>query len=376
MCEERPYPVAPVGHEPLRDLVADVFVAAGTSREHAEEMADHLVEADLRGVASHGVTRTAVYVSRLRRGLDRARPSITEVTATPVSALIDGDNGPGIVVAGAAMRTAIAKATAVGVGVVGVRGSNHCGMLAAYTRAAAERGLIGFAATHAPPNMAPWGGRQPFFGTNPLSCAVPTPPGRPEVVLDMATSHVARGKIMLADKAGTAIPTGWALDADGVPTQDTAAALAGSMLPLGGAKGSGLAMLVEILCGPLTGAAPGPRMAQLDGGAVQDAGHFFLALRPDLFGPADAFADRMADLADEMAAVAPAPGHDRVRLPGEPEIESTERRREHGIPLAAAVRRELAGVAAELGITRERTAFLGCATPVPDAAATVGGSTA
>ncbi|MBB4933354.1 LDH2 family malate/lactate/ureidoglycolate dehydrogenase [Lipingzhangella halophila] len=354
-----------VGHEPLHELVREIFAAAGLASEDAETVAEHLVQADLRGVSSHGVVRTGIYVSRIRRGLVEPRPRIAELTATPVSALLDGGNGPGIVVASAAMRTATTKATQSGIGAVSVRGSNHCGMLAYYTAMASARGLIGFATTSAPPTMAPWGGTQPFFGTNPLSYAVPTPADQPDVVFDMATSNVARGKIVLAHKAGEPIPLGWALSSDGEPTGDPATALAGSMLPLGEHKGSGLAMLVDILSGVLSGANYGPHIPQLyevDSREEQNVGHFFLALRPDLFLPLAEFNERAATMADELRALPTAQEHARVLLPGEPEAEREADHRQHGIPLTPAVRQELAQVAADLGAASGRTDFLG----VPD----------
>ncbi len=356
---------ARVGHEPLRALVAEIFAAAGHPAADAATVADHLVQADLRGVSSHGVVRTGIYVSRVRRGLVEPRPRIAELQATPVSALLDGGNGSGVVVATEAMRTALTKAAQSGIGAVSVRGSNHCGMLAYYTAMAAEQGLIGFATTSAPPTMAPWGAKQPFFGTNPLSYAVPTPTGRPDIVFDMATSNVARGKIVLAGKAGEPIPVGWALTPDGEPTQDAATALEGSMLPLGEHKGSGLAMLVDILSGLLTGANYGPHIPQLydlDSTEQQNVGHFFLVMRPDLFLPLEEFSSRAATMSEELRALPVAREHTRVLLPGEPEEERAAEHREHGIPLSLAVRHELTHVAADLGIGYDRAEFLG----VPD----------
>lgn len=355
-----------VSQEPLRELVGEIFLATGLAGDDAATVAEHLVQADLRGVSSHGVSRTAIYVSRIQQGLVEPRPRMNELNATPVSALLDGGNGPGIVVASEATRTAIAKATESGIGAVSVRNSNHCGMLAHYTATAAAQGLIGVATTSAPPTMAPWGGTQPFFGTNPLSYAVPTPAGRPDIVFDMATSNVARGKIILAQQAGGSIPLGWALDPDGEPTEDSAAALAGSMLPVGGPKGSGLAMLVDILSGLLSGANYGPHMPQLYGNPdlPQNTGHFFLAMLPDLFTPQEEFTARVESMAEELGALPAAQGHTRVCLPGEPESECAVAYREHGIPLSLPVRWELARLATTLGIDGGQPDFLSI--PGPD----------
>ncbi|GAA3730486.1 Ldh family oxidoreductase [Spinactinospora alkalitolerans] len=354
--------VEPAG---LEELVRRIFVAAGLSEQDARAVAGHLVLADLRGVDSHGVSRTAIYVTRLRQGLVNPRPRHRTLTETPVSALLDADNGSGIVAAEQAMRAAVGKAAETGIGMASVRNSNHCGMLAHYTGMAAREGLIGFATTSAPPAMAPWGAKEAFFGTNPLSYAVPTPAGRPDIVFDMATSHVAKGKIILAGKNGERIPLGWALDSEGRPTHDPASALRGTMLPLGGAKGSGLALLVDVLSSLLSGAHHGPHIPPLydNPDRAQGIGHFFLALRPGVFVPPEEFTARVAGLADELKALPAAEGHDRVYLPGEPEAEREALRREHGIPLSAEVRAELREVASGLGVARSSVDALDGARP-------------
>ncbi|GAB3466332.1 Ldh family oxidoreductase [Streptomonospora sediminis] len=350
------------GVEPggLRELVAAIFTAADLSESDAAAIADHLVEADLRGVDSHGVSRTAIYVHRLRLGLVATRPESRILTETPASALLDAGNGPGIVAADRAMRTASAKAAETGVGMVSVRNSNHCGMLAHYTGQAAREGLVALATTSAPAAMAPWGAKAPYFGTNPISYAVPTPGGRPDIVFDMATSHVAKGKIILAGKNGQQIPLGWAQDAQGRPTTDPATALEGTVLPLGGAKGSGLALLVEVLSALLSGANHGPHIPPLydNDETPQGLGHFFLAMSPKVFLPEAEFTDRVGRLAAEMAALPAAEGFERVYLPGEPESERAAHRRANGIPLSAQVRAELRATAGELGVDSALTAVL------------------
>lgn len=351
---------ARVAVDPLKNVVTRIFTAAGLTTDGAAATADHLVQAELRGVSSHGVSRTAVYVERVRSGLVDPRPTMRTEAETPVSARLDGGNGPGIVVASAAMETAIDKATTSGIGAVAVRRSNHCGMLAYYTSAAASRGLIGVATTSAPPTMAPWGAATPFFGTNPLSYAVPVAGDRPNIVFDMATSTVARGKIILAQKKGEPIPVGWALDAAGAPTEDAAAGVQGTMLPLGGAKGSGLALLVDILSGVLSGANYGPHIPPLydNPHTEQDVGHFFLAMNPDLFTEPGEFATRMAGVAEEVAALGPAKDHSRVYLPGEPEAIRAAENQERGLVLAPEVRAEIAATAQALGVTTPDIASL------------------
>lgn len=333
-----------VGHDRLREVVDSIFSALGVPE--SEEIAQHLVLANLRGVDSHGVSRVGIYAKRLELGLVSKETRLQIVRETPVSGLLDGGNGPGIVVASRAMDLAIEKARESGIGEVSVRRSNHCGMLAAYTQRAAERGLISLATTSAPANMAPWGGSERFFGTNPLSYGVPA--GREiDIVFDMASSNVSRGKIILAAKNGQKIPLGWAIDCDGRETVDAEEALGGLVLPLGGAKGSGLAFLVEVLSSILSGANFGPHIPSLydDFDTDQDVGHFFLAMRPDLFTSLEEFTSRMDRLIREVRYIGVAEGHERVYLPGEIELEKERERREKGIPLSTEVLEELRSVA-------------------------------
>lgn len=336
----------------LEKVVHDLFSASGLPEDESEEIARHLVLANLRGVDSHGVGRVAVYIERLELGLVSPVTMVETLRETPVSALLDGGNGSGLVVAARAMRTATEKAEESGIGMVCVRGSNHCGMLAHYTGQAAERGLIGLASTSAPATMAPWGSRQPFFGTNPLSYAIPMPADEDDIVFDMATSQVARGKIILAAKEGRQIPLGWALNQEGKSTESAEEALEGTMLPLGGPKGSGLALLAEILSSALSSAFYGPHIPALydNPDREQGLGHFFLAFRPDLFVEPHEFAQRVSGMSRELRALPLAAGHEQVYLPGEPEAETARERREKGVPLSPAVLDELADLAGRLGV--------------------------
>lgn len=341
----------------LEDLVYEIFVASGVMQDEAVEIANHLVLANLRGVDSHGVSRVGVYVERLELGLVSPVTRMQTVRETPVSALVDGGNGSGLVIAARAMRVAITKAEETGVGMVSARGSNHCGMLARYTSMAAESGLIGLATTSAPATMAPWGARERFFGTNPLSYAIPTPIGEDDIVFDMATSQVARGKIILAAKDNVKIPLGWAIDPEGKPTEVAQAALEGMVLPLGGAKGSGIALLVEILSSVLATTSYGPHIPQLYDNSTreQNIGHFFLAFRPDLFAERKEFEEKVSGMARELRALSPAEGHERVYLPGELEVETERRRRNEGIPLSSEVLEELARLSKSCGVASELT---------------------
>ena len=231
-------------------------------REHAETVARSLLAANLRGVDTHGMTRLPIYVERLRAGLINGRVSGTVVAEGPTTAVFDGENGLGQVVGTKGMQLAIAKAESAGVGFVTVRNSNHYGTAAYYAMMALAHDMIGVSITNSPPLMAPWGGRKGFLGTNPLSIAVPAGEERP-FVFDMATSVVARGAVILAAKRGDAIPPTWAMNKDGEPTTDAKAALEGAVLPLGGHKGFGLAMAIDILAGVLAGGPFGPPTAGL-----------------------------------------------------------------------------------------------------------------
>jgi ureidoglycolate dehydrogenase (NAD+) len=329
-----------VRDDQLREVVSGIFSALEVPE--SEEIADHLVLANLRGVDSHGVSRVGIYAERLELGLVSKVTRMEILRETPVSALVDGGNGSGIVVASRAMDLAVEKAQDSGIGVVCVRRSNHCGMLAAYTQRATQRGLISLVTTSAPANMAPWGGTERFFGTNPLSYGVP---GGEEidVIFDMATSNVSRGKIILAAKNGQKIPLGWAIDRDGRETTDSEAALDGLVLPLGGAKGSGLAFFVEVLSSILPGANFGPHIPPLydDFDREQGVGHFFLALRPDLFVSLEEFTGGIDRMIRELREVGVAEGHEKIYLPGEIELEKEKERCKEGIPLSQEVLREL-----------------------------------
>ncbi|WP_198470278.1 Ldh family oxidoreductase [Acetomicrobium sp. S15 = DSM 107314] len=328
-----------------------VFVKIGVDADKAHLVSDSMVKADLRGVSSHGVTRTRIYVDRIRRGLvdPKAEPEIIRERAA--TALVDAKNGIGQVVSQCAMGIAVKKAREAGVGFVGVAHSNHFGMAAYYTLQAVGEGMIGVAMTNAPATMAPWGARLPYMGTNPLSVAVPADKRLP-IVLDMATSVVARGKIILAAQKGEKIPEGWAIDKEGRVTTDPKAALEGAVLPFGGAKGSAIAILIDVLSGILTGASFGPHLGDLyrNFQDKQDIGHAFYAIDPASFGDAEVFKARIDQMIDEIKALPPAHGFDEVFIPGEIEFRNEEKRRAEGIPLAEETEKDLIDLARELGV--------------------------
>lgn len=280
----------------------DCFRACQTSDAHAREMADLLVEADYRGHFSHGMNRLAMYVNDLRSGATdgTVRPVVLQQTAG--TAWVDGCNGLGAVIGNFCMDLAIEKARQCGVGVVVAKGSNHYGIAGWYAMRAQRQGLIGMSMTNTSPLMAPTRSQRAALGTNPISYAAPATDGD-SLVLDMATTAVALGKIEIQRRKGEPLPMGWAQDEGGAVTQDAAVAYeAGRLLPLGGAeetsgyKGYGLAAMVDSLCGVLAGAAfaTNVRNWSLEGdGAPPNLGQFFLALNPDCF--ALGFAQRQSE---------------------------------------------------------------------------------
>ncbi len=320
----------------LHALAGAILRAHDVPECDANRVAECLVKADLRGVASHGVSRIPIYTERLRRGLLNPNPSLAIARGSTVSAQIDGDNGLGFVVGTRAMDEAIGLAKEHGVGLVFAKNSTHFGMAASYLLQALEAGMAAFVYTNASPAMPIWGGRNPFLGTSPYAFAAPGG-ARGPVLLDMALSVVARGKIRRAAQKGEPIPLGWALDPDGKPTTDAQKGYDGIVLPLGGAKGSGLSLMMEIVAGVMSGATLGGEVKNqyVDFETPQNVGHCFMALRPDLCVSADDYRARMDALVERSKMNPRAEGFDEILMPGEPESRNEARRLRDGIPLEA-----------------------------------------
>lgn len=334
--------VVRVDKKDLEQYVYSVFQAAGLDGEQSAIVARHLVLANLRGVDSHGVGRVEGYTKRLDCGAVSKKSQMYVVKETASSMLLDGGNELGIIIATRGIEFAVRKAKDTGLAVVGIKNSNHCGMLGDYTQYAAHHDCIAFATTNAPSNMAPWGGRVKYFGTNPLSYGIPAGIEQ-DIIFDMATSVVARGKITLAQKNNQAIPIGWAISKEGSPTTDPREALDGLVLPVGGPKGYGLAFLVEILSGLFTGAAFGPYIGSLyrDLDRPQNVGQFFMVMRADLFEPLLEFKTRIDQMIKEIREIPLAKGFEKIYLPGEIELETMADREANGIPLTVEVLNEL-----------------------------------
>lgn len=336
------------------DAFAKALLAAhGVPANDAAIVAGCLVRADLRGVDTHGLVRLPGYLDRVRRGLVDPRPTLSPERVTPVAAALDGHNGFGFVVATRAMAEAVAMAREYGIGIVSVRRSTHFGMAACYVLQALEAGMVSLVFTNASRAMPPWGGREPLLGTSPLAAGAPGGALAP-FVLDMSPAVAARGKIRLAEKRGEKIPLGYALDAAGRATTDPTAALQGVVLPIGGPKGSGLSMLMDIFGGVLSGAAyagdVGDQYKAYD--RPQDVGHFFLAMKPDLFVSMAQYRARMDTLVERIRACPKAEGFDEILLPGEPEAREEQKRRRSGIPYGEGELDALYEEAARAGVAK------------------------
>lgn len=338
----------------LRRYVQRVFMSADLPETDAGIVADTLVAASLRGVDSHGVMRVPLYMRRLRAGIVNPRPELRVVREFGAMRVLDADDGMGQVASVRAIDCAIEVARTTGISYVGVRRSTHFGMAAYYPMRALPHGMIGIAWTNGPPVMVPYGGRQPLLCNNPLACAIPAGAEDP-IVVDMAMSVAAGGKIRLAALTGGAIPAHWALAPDGAPTTDPKLAAKGPLLPLGAEssyKGYALALIADILSGVLTGAAFGAGVGFLwdDLSGAQNTGHMFMAINVEGLMPLPEFTARVDAAIRELRSCPPAAGHDRVRIPGEPEFETERSRRQTGIPMTDEILEGLASFSRDAGL--------------------------
>ena len=303
----------------LREFGGSVLTAVGVPIPDAALVAESLVQADLWGHGSHGLLRLPWYVARLRSGAMRAVTEPAVLTDTGPLVLLDGRDGVGQVLTDRARVLATERARQHGVGVVGVRNSNHFGTAMWFTRRAAREGVVAVLTTNASPAMAPWGGREKRLGTNPWSIAAPGPDGR-VLALDIANTAVARGKIYLARSRGESIPETWALTADGAPTTDPAEGVLGVVLPMAGHKGYAIAFMMDVLSGALTGSAVGTGVhGPYEPEARSGCGHLFLALDPGVVGDRAGYEARVRQLVEEVTSVPLARGFDEVFTPGEVE---------------------------------------------------------
>ena len=334
----------------LKSFVADLFVRCGMATKDADVVADSLVVADLSGVHSHGVLRVPEYVKKMTtNGVNpTGRPRMTREFGGCM--VVDGNNSMGQIGARFAMRQAIKRAELHGIAAAAVRGSNHCGAMGYYAEMALESGMIGIATTNALPTMAPVGGVDRIIGINPLAFAIPSG-DEPPIVFDAAFSGSAHGKIRVYQQKGLEIPAGWAIDSEGKPTTDPAAALEGLLLPSGGYKGAAMAMIMGIISSMLSGAAYGTELGDMERGPTAGLdGHFFAAIKIEAFEDPARFKSRVDGAIRQVHASRLAPGADRVYTPGEKEFLNRQSYRRDGIPLNATTLADLDAVADELGV--------------------------
>lgn len=320
-----------VSPERLLEFVSAVYCSAGVPPADAFVAADAMVQADLWGHQSHGTLRLGWYYARLRSGAMKPLTAPQTVLDAGAVAVLDGHDGVGPVVAKHATEQAIARARQHGIGAVSVRYSNHFGTCMYFSRMGAEQGCITMLMTNGGPNMAPWGGRRKLLGTNPWSVGAPAGRHAP-MIMDVANSGVARGKIFLAQQRREAIPGNWAIDVDGHPTTDPRAALEGFILPMAAHKGYAIGVMIDVLSGVLSGSAflddvHGP----YDPVNRSGAGHFFLALNIEAFQPLAQFNARMEEYIARLKAAPPAAGHEEVFYPGEIEARNAARHRVEGL---------------------------------------------
>ncbi len=347
----------------LRVFTESVFKAMGCPDEHAVLAADVLIKSDLRGIDSHGVARLSGYVRLWEKHRINAKPDIKIVHETPTTATVDGDAGLGLVIAPFAMKIAIEKAKTYGSGWVAVKNSNHFGIAAYHTLMAVEQDMIGFAMTNASPLVAPTFSTERMLGTNPMCYAFPG--GKyPPVIVDMATSTAANGKLEIAQRENKEVPDGWIQDQEGKNIRDAnGLKLGGSLLPLGSDrehgshKGFGLSATVDILSAVLSGANYGPWVppfvAFLDPAANpvgKGIGHFLGAMRVDGFRPVDEFKTHLDNWINTFKAAKTVKPEQKVVIPGEPETASEKERKTSGIPLIKQVADDLNQLAAHLKI--------------------------
>jgi len=323
------------------DLAARALQAAGASEAMARETARALVAAEAQGLASHGLSRVPQYAGHLRHGRVNGQAVPRVVNAKAAACLIDADEGLAFPACALAVREAIQRAGDAGAAIACVTRSHHFGAAAYHLDAIATAGMVGLAFGNSPAAMPAWGGRRALFGTNPIAALFPRRAG-PPLVIDLSLSEVARGKLMIAAKEGRAIPLGWALDKDGQPTTDAKAGLDGMMLPAGGVKGAMLALIVELLCCALTGAAFGFEADSffVDAGNRPRLGQAFLAVDPGALAGSDVFFERVETLIAAMQQ------DDAVRLPGARRQTLATRAQEQGLEVPAALLAQLEQLAA------------------------------
>jgi L-2-hydroxycarboxylate dehydrogenase (NAD+) len=335
--------------EDEKKLIFGLLQQLGASKDESNTTAEVLAEGDLRGMGSHGILRLPYILRSIKRGTIVPRAEVKIVRETPATALLDGGHGFGQWVGRKAMELAIKKAKGQGIATVGASNTNHFGIAGYYAELAVKEELVGVVTTTTDPLVHPWGGVEPVLGTNALAIGIPT---EPPVLLDMAMSMAARGKLVNAMKQGKAIPEGWAIDGKGRPTANPAEGLKGALSPFGGVKGYGLAFILELLAGPLVGAEAGKRVH----GTLEPVerfstkGDLMIAIDPGVFTSLEEFRHRAGDFISEVKNSKKVAGVVEILVPGEPEFRTREKRLREGIPIPDKVWNDVRQTAEKCGL--------------------------
>ncbi len=341
-----------VTHPALQRFIASAFLSQGLPAADAQQVAELMADGDLQGSDGHGVIRLPQYIKRIRAGGINKHPNIRIVQERAAMAVVDGDNGMGHLVVSRAVDIAIEKARSTGVAWVNTRYSNHAGPASLYARKPLQHDMLGlyFAVGNAN-HLPPWGGMDMLLSTNPIAAAVPTAE-EPPVVLDMATTVAAYGKVKAKAKRGEAMPAGWMIDRQGQPLLDPQRAAEGFLLPIGEHKGYGLALIVGLLAGTLGGAALGREVIDFnaDHTSVTNTGQAILVIDLAAFGDPALFKHTVDKLVRDIRGSEKLPGVERIWLPGEQSFEKRQRYGSNGIPVVSVLVDELNALAADLGI--------------------------
>jgi len=343
-----------VSSQKLEEFTARAFQAVGISATGAKSIAELMVRADLQGSEGHGVFRLPQYIRRIKGGAVNVKPRIRVVREAAGMALVDGDNGMGHLVMRFATEKAIEKAKSAGVAWVGVKWSNHAGPASLYAGMPLEHDMAGlYLAVGNANHLPPWGGLDMLLSTNPIAVAVPAGE-EPPIVLDMATTVAAYGKVKTKAQRGETMPEGWMMDRQGRPLTDPQRANEGFLLPIGGYKGYGLALIFGLLAGTLNGAAMGRDVVDFnaDDTTPTNTGHVIAAINVDAFQPVAEFKKSVDGLIRDIRASQRLPGVDRIRLPGEGSHAARAERMKNGIPLSAPLAASLDQLAGELKIEK------------------------
>ena len=339
----------------LKDFCCQAYAKAGVPAAEAEIIADLLVRSELRGVETHGVTRLPIYIQRLQKGYVRKECKLTPVKDKGPTAFLEAHGSMGHIAAYRGMEKAIAKAEEYGIGWVSVKDSGHFGVAGLFPMMALQKDFIGYIVSNSAPMMFPWGGRDRIIGNNPLAYAIPADQ-YPPVVLDFSLSVVSSGQLILARKKGEKIPLGWAVNKDGLPTDDPYEGYegGGSLMPVGDHKGYGMVLVHEMLTAVLTAGKLTRQIKSLyeeDKTGIQGTCHSFMAIDPDCFIGRDNFKKGMDRYIKSIKDSAKARNATEILVPGEPELRTERERLKNGIPLGPATIKELVVLGQSLGIS-------------------------